>query len=274
MESSLTRALAAMRQATRLPVAFGGAVTAPGSFTIAQTSGADTTALRGLVIRSGHGLGGRVLAEARIATVTDYLSDARITHQYDPAVSAEGLRSIVGVPVVADGRVRAVLYGASRTSTGFGQAVVDAMRETARHVAFEVAVAEATERRMRSLETTALLRAVDQAPTAPEWEEVRLAHAELRALARGIQDDALRDRLDAIVARLAGGGVPGAVRLSGRETDVLALVAIGCTNIEIAERLGLERETVKGYLRGAMRKLGAHRRTEAVAQARRFGLLP
>ncbi|MDF3149900.1 LuxR C-terminal-related transcriptional regulator, partial [Streptomyces sp. T21Q-yed] len=53
-----------------------------------------------------------------------------------------------------------------------------------------------------------------------------------------------------------------------------ACVAAGSTNAVAAERLGLGAETVKGYLRSAMRKLGTHTRGEAVVAARRAGLLP
>ena len=49
---------------------------------------------------------------------------------------------------------------------------------------------------------------------------------------------------------------------------------LACTNAMVAERLGLRPETVKAYLRSAMRKLGAHTRGEAVSAARRAGLLP
>ncbi|WP_262281805.1 response regulator transcription factor [Micromonospora sp. MA102] len=62
--------------------------------------------------------------------------------------------------------------------------------------------------------------------------------------------------------------------LSPRETDVLACVALGCTNADVAGQLGLRPETVKSYLRSAMRKLGAHTRLEVVVAARRAGLLP
>ncbi|MYS48195.1 helix-turn-helix transcriptional regulator, partial [Streptomyces sp. SID5998] len=55
-----------------------------------------------------------------------------------------------------------------------------------------------------------------------------------------------------------------AVRLAPREVDVLACVAAGATNAGAAARLGLSAETVKAYLRSAMRKLGAHTRGEAV----------
>ncbi|GAA3763530.1 hypothetical protein GCM10023082_66010 [Streptomyces tremellae] len=62
--------------------------------------------------------------------------------------------------------------------------------------------------------------------------------------------------------------------LAPREMDVLACVAAGATNTSAAAALGVRPETVKGYLRSAMRKLGAHTRLEAVVAARRAGLLP
>jgi DNA-binding CsgD family transcriptional regulator len=70
--------------------------------------------------------------------------------------------------------------------------------------------------------------------------------------------------------------VPAArrVRLTPRELDVLACVSVGTTNAAAGDRLGLRPETVKAYLRSAMRKLGAHTRLEAVVAARRAGLLP
>jgi len=62
--------------------------------------------------------------------------------------------------------------------------------------------------------------------------------------------------------------------LAPRELDVLAQVALGCTNSETAQRLSLRPETVKSYLRSAMTKLGARTRHEAVVRARRLGFLP
>ncbi len=63
------------------------------------------------------------------------------------------------------------------------------------------------------------------------------------------------------------------VTLSPREREILQLVAEGSTNVEIAERLGISRETVKTMLHRSFEKLGAHRRSEAVAEAQRLGLL-
>lgn len=58
-----------------------------------------------------------------------------------------------------------------------------------------------------------------------------------------------------------------------REYDVLRLVATGHTNGEIDARLGLSDNTVKSYSRTVMQKLQARNRAQAVADARRHGLL-
>jgi LuxR family maltose regulon positive regulatory protein len=62
--------------------------------------------------------------------------------------------------------------------------------------------------------------------------------------------------------------------LSEREVEVLQLIARGQTNQEIAQRLHLAVGTVKVHAHNIYGKLQVGNRTEAVAQARRFGLLP
>jgi DNA-binding CsgD family transcriptional regulator len=57
--------------------------------------------------------------------------------------------------------------------------------------------------------------------------------------------------------------------LTGREREVLAFVAGGLTNDEIARRLGLGRPTVVRLIRSAQQKLGATSRTQAAALAAR-----
>jgi len=53
------------------------------------------------------------------------------------------------------------------------------------------------------------------------------------------------------------------LRLTPRESEVLALLAEGMTNRAIAEALGLGRETVKSHVREIFLKLGVHTRSEA-----------
>ncbi len=61
--------------------------------------------------------------------------------------------------------------------------------------------------------------------------------------------------------------------LTERELEVLALVAEGCTNKEIAEQLIVTVGTVKWYTNAIYGKLAAKNRTQAVAHARHVGLL-
>ncbi len=62
--------------------------------------------------------------------------------------------------------------------------------------------------------------------------------------------------------------------LSERELQVLHLLAEGCTNREISQRLYISLSTVKGHVANISGKLLAGNRTEAVARARQLGLLP
>jgi LuxR family maltose regulon positive regulatory protein len=61
--------------------------------------------------------------------------------------------------------------------------------------------------------------------------------------------------------------------LTGRETEVLHLLATGLSNREIAERLYLSEGTVKTHTHNLYAKLGVQSRTRAIARAKEFGLL-
>ncbi|MFF0741706.1 LuxR C-terminal-related transcriptional regulator [Streptomyces sp. NPDC004111] len=268
-------ALLRLRRATGLPVAFGGLLNGQRELRIAELSGTSTQALQGLLISAGVGLGGKSIALLRPCAVTEYLASRHISHEYDAAVRAEGLRSVLAVPVIVRRKVRGVLYGALRTPQALGDRTADAALDAARQVEQALTVRDEVR---RLLDVT---RDPGLGPAA--WEQVREAHAELRALAPRLTDPLLRGELLAVCGKLADSWRPlregppvreHRVTLTPRETDVLACVASGATNATTAERLGLRPETVKGYLRSVMRKLGAHTRGEAVVAARREGLLP
>ncbi|MFC8519912.1 response regulator transcription factor [Streptomyces sp. NPDC057257] len=274
----IRNALVRLRRATGLPVAFGGLVE-PGRqhVRISELNGNTTLALSGLPVTSGNGLGGRAVALARPCAVTDYSSSRQISHEYDVPVATEGLRSILAVPVVVRRRVRGVLYGALRTAQPLGDRTLDAAVEAARDVEQTLAVQD----RVRGLlaQTPRSEEAARDPAAGAAWEQVREAHAALRALAPRIADPALRAELLDACELLTPGAAPlvprpAGVRLTPRELDVLACLAAGATNAGASERLGLRPETVKSYLRSAMRKLGTHTRGETVATARRAGLLP
>lgn len=92
----------------------------------------------------------------------------------------------------------------------------------------------------------------------------------MRAAARG--ETVLAPSVAArLVDRLRS--VPELPRLSERETQVLRLVAEGCTNAEIGRRLFIGESTVKTHLLRAFGKLGVNDRTAAVTGAMRQGLI-
>jgi len=62
-------------------------------------------------------------------------------------------------------------------------------------------------------------------------------------------------------------------RLSPRERETLALLAAGHSTEEMAERMAISKETVRNHVKRVLRGLDASSRVEAVAKARRAGLV-
>jgi DNA-binding NarL/FixJ family response regulator len=100
-------------------------------------------------------------------------------------------------------------------------------------------------------------------------QAVRLAHAGVDQ-----HDTAAIRRLAAVLEREAPMGterVP--LELTGREYDVLRLIARGATNREIARELFVSEGTVKNHVSHILGRLGLRDRTQAAIYARDHGLL-
>ncbi len=221
------------------------------TFRVGQLSGNRTSSLENIVSSLGTGVGGRCIARGEPVVVTDYGSARDITHQFDAAVAAEGLRAVFAVPLRIGGQVRGAVYGALREPVQFADRLVCAAGGAA--------------------DVEAVVRDADYR------DRLQQAYLDLRAILPGVQDPALRAELDRVTNQLMHGAATEgglAVALSPRELDVLCAAAVGCRNREIARRLTLTPATVKSYLRSAMTKLDSHNRMDAVRVARRHGLLP
>ncbi|MDR7304276.1 helix-turn-helix transcriptional regulator [Haloactinomyces albus] len=270
------QALRSVQRRTEVPLVFGGQVL-NGALRLSEFLGARTSGLRGLSVFPGAGLGGHVVAYGHPAAVNDYGTAKSITHDYDRPVLGEGIRSVVAAPVTVHGSVRGVLYGAVRAVLPLGDRAVDALVDASRRLAGEISLRDEVDRRVQLLQTAACDELMNDRDRVTA-EEVRELHTEFRSIAQAMEDTELRDRLRQACERLARLGVQRKSELisplAPRELDVLAQVALGCSNAEAGRRLSLLPETVKAYLRSAMRKLEVHSRHEAVVVARRRGLLP
>ncbi len=141
-----------------------------------------------------------------------------------------------------------------------------------------------------------LLLAGDWRAAADAWRERGYPYQQALALACGDQDEALLEALtllDGLGARQTALRLRRQLRqrgnlrvprgptrataanpagLTGRQVEVLGLLAQGLTDAEIAEQLSLSAKTVGHHVSALLAKLGVGSRREAAAAARRLGV--
>lgn len=270
-DDAIRAALTTLKTATGIPVAMYGTLLADNRLQITQWIGLRTPALQELVIESGAGVGGRVVATRRAVGVSDYTRANVISHEYDKQIQDEGLHSIVAVPVITQREIRGVLYVGVHSPVRLGDKVIEEVAMTARCLEQDLAVNTA----LRQGDGARAGQKTGRVMNSAEWEQVRSTHSKLRMLANRVGDENLRKEIEQLCDQMVSPvRVKQTTKLSARELDVLSCVALGHTNVEAAAEMGIGAETVKSYLRSVMRKLGAHTRYEAVNAARRIGALP
>lgn len=270
-DDAVRAALTSLKTATGIPVTMYGSLLADNRLQITQWIGLRTPALQNLIIDQGVGVGGRVVATRRAVGVSDYTRANVISHEHDRAIQDEGLHSIVAVPVIVQREIRGVLYVGVHSPVRLGDKVIEEVTTTARTLEQDLAVNSA----LRRAEGGKAGAKTGRVMNGAEWEQVRSTHSKLRMLANRVEDETLRKELEQLCDQMVSPvRVKQSTKLSARELDVLSCVALGHTNVEAAEEMGIGAETVKSYLRSVMRKLGAHTRYEAVNAARRIGALP
>jgi LuxR family transcriptional regulator, regulator of acetate metabolism len=249
-----------LRRDAGISLIFGGLQEAT-AIPIRMSQGHRSDRLRTMTIRPERGLGGRSWTAQRPLVVRDYGSSRAITHDYDPQILSESITALAVVPIVVRKRVRGLLYAGSRSAEPIHPSQLARLSEQASGIAMELDVRDEVDRRVQAL------RAHTLADTSHELHsDVR---ARLSRIARATNDDATREELEGLLNAVSTPEQRYA--LTGRQIDVLELVAQGARNDEIARRLGLSSVTVKSYLRDASRLLGARSRLDAVIRARHAG---
>jgi DNA-binding NarL/FixJ family response regulator len=79
--------------------------------------------------------------------------------------------------------------------------------------------------------------------------------------------------LAGVLDRLTGRVPATGATLTRRERETLVLLAIGASTDEVSARLGVARNTARNHVQRVLEKLGARSKLEAVAIARRDGLI-
>ncbi|KJL26894.1 response regulator [Microbacterium azadirachtae] len=189
-----------------------------------------------------------------------------------------------GIRAVVEARGFEVL-----AEVGTGEEAVDATRELRPDVVLcDLRLGEG----MDGVATTAALRALPHPPavlilTTFDHDAQIVRAVEAGAAGYLLKEVGIEVISRAIVDAAAGAAVPTPggderlvaalraprVELTSREQEVLALVAEGLSNREIATRLFVAEATVKTHIVHLLDKLSADSRTGAVSEARRRGLL-
>jgi DNA-binding CsgD family transcriptional regulator len=189
------------------------------------------------------------------AIVTRAAGDPRV---YEPMARASGLTSYVAAPILSGDRVIGLLHADNR-----GAAMVELDRDILWF--FAIGFAQIFER--------AVLLARLREQRAQVMEAMRSVESVLDELATSTIDLVTRDEATAV-------GVSRPVRppveverprvletvLTGRELEVLSLMATGATNERIAQSLVIATGTVKSHVKQILRKLHVENRAEAISQ--------
>jgi DNA-binding CsgD family transcriptional regulator len=175
-------------------------------------------------------------------------------------------------PVSPLGRAHAAAYqaAAGQNDSGAWDSVASAWEQLSEPYRQAQALLHAAEAALAEGEDrSAVARRLRQAAALAEALGAGPLRKEISSLAR-------RARLDIAsgAPAAAGAGVQGAASLglTGRELEVLRLVAAGRNNRDIAAELFISAKTASAHVSNILAKLGVHSRVEAAAIAHRAGV--
>lgn len=245
--AALRYAVGVARQAVDVEVSIAGEVTDDDHLVLRASSGTQTEALHGLRIAPGTGLGGRVAVLRHPIRLGDYCTAPCITHDFDDAIRAEGIRGVLAVPMCRGHQFYGVLYAGRRIPWEFSDDDVHALMRIGRQAALAIEIAD---------------RAQDMTLVAVEEERNRIAlalhdsvGAALFGIAAAARDlvsapdlgTAHRARVEFVEAQAMGGArsLRQALRaLSETPRELVLAVALKFDARAFQDRTGIETRTV------------------------------
>lgn len=128
-------------------------------------AGNRTREFMAIVLPLGAGLGGRVARDVRPIYTADYLNEPSFAHEpaVDQAVRTEGIRSILGVPLIARSGTIGVLYVANRQVNTFADSDVELLAALAHHAALALENARLYEEAVAAAHSSEVAKAVAEA---------------------------------------------------------------------------------------------------------------
>lgn len=186
----------------------------------------------------------------------------RESRTYRPLVERTGTREYVVAPVVADSVVIALLHadviGGTRPLTALDRDLVRVFADGVGVNYERVGLADSVQRQ-RS-EVAAACDAAMRSLREIDGEPVTLARLEAGPITAA-REALLQHGIHAGRSHQSG----KLARLTTREREVLALLASGATNAQLADRLTVAESTVKSHVKHILHKLGAGNRAAAIA---------
>jgi DNA-binding CsgD family transcriptional regulator len=193
--------------------------------------------------------------------VADAQADPRT---FRPLIERSGTRAYVVAPVVVDSTVVGFLHADTHTSGGALTAIDRDNLQTFTE-GFGLVVERAILAERLALQRARIVAAFADTEVLIDGlcgSPVALARAQRRSSAAaspGLTSTGMLSLAQGGRAHLLGSG------FTSRQHEVLALLAGGATNAEIADRLTVAETTVKSHVKHILRKLGAANRSEAIA---------
>jgi len=200
-------------------------------------AGLEEEVRQGVRIPFGHGFAGRIAAEGR-PVILDQVDHTTVLN---PILWAKGIRSLMGVPMVAGGRVIGVLHVGSLTPRRFSDQDIELLQLSADRAAAAVqSIAARTDR----VAAAALQRSlVPSALPAVPGAEMAARYVPGRGGVGGDWYDVFTlpsGELCAVIGDVAGSGLPAAV-IMGRMRSALRAYALEATDpAEVLDRLDRE----------------------------------